>query len=425
MGKVSFLFFAAFFILLVPAARAQQSARERAGIDDQYKWDLSGIYSDETDWDADLARVEAMVPEVLAFQGKLGESGETLLAFHKKSEEMESIFDRLSSYAGLKADEDTRVSHYQGLKQRVRSVGVEVAAATAWVQPELLAIPEERLRAFLDRTPGLDVYRHYYDDLWRTREHVLTEEGEKLLSLAGDIASAPREVFTQMTNADLRFGTIRDENGEEVEITQARYGTLLESTDRRVRKDAHEVYYAGYGRYVNANAAAMAGVLKRDLFFARARGYSSCLEASLDNDNVKPEILENLISVVGANLEPVKKYYQIRKRVMGLDTLYNYDTYVPLTPQLNEDYSYEDAIALIEKGLVPLGDDYLESMRKGFRSRWIDVYDNLGKRSGAYSWGSSARAHPYMLINYEGKIDDVFTLAHEMGHSMHTFFTCA
>ncbi|MFH1679972.1 MAG: oligoendopeptidase F [Candidatus Eisenbacteria bacterium] len=415
-----------FLLLFLPAAvLAQQAARERDEVEDRYKWDLSAIYADETDWDTELDWVESLVPEVLAFQGRLGESAETLLAFHKKTEEMERIFDRLYSYAGLKADEDTRVSRYHGLRQRVRSVGVEVQAATAWVQPELLLIPEEKLQGFLDGSPELEIYQHYYDDLWRSREHILSEKEERILSLAGDLSATPRDVFNQMTNADLKFGTFLDENGEEVEMTQARYGTYLESPDRRVRRDAYDVYYEGYGRYVQGSAAAFAGVLKRDLFYARARGYSSCVEASLDGDNVKPEILENLIATISANLEPVRRYYQIRKRVMGLDTLYTYDTYVPLTPELNESYSYEDAVKMIETGLKPLGSEYSKEIGKGFRSRWIDVYENAGKRAGAYSWGSSALPHPFMLMNYEGKIEDVFTLAHEMGHSMHTFYTVA
>jgi oligoendopeptidase F len=417
---------AALLLLLAPAALlAQQAARERSEIDVRYTWNLADIYPAEAEWEQDLERVRAMVPEVLAFQGKLGESGETLLAFQKKSEEMERLFDRLFTYAGLKADEDTRESRYQGLRQRVRSVGVDVQTALAWVQPELVSIPREKLQGFLDTTPGLKVYQHYFDDLWRSREHVLSEKEERILSLAGDIASTPREVFSQMTNADLTFGTVRDENEEEVEMTEARYGTFLESTDRRVRRDAFQVYYEGYGRYVNGNAAALAGAMKRDLFYARARNYGSCVEASLDGDNVKPEILENLIATVNANMEPVKRYYQIRKRVMGLDTLYNYDSFVPLTPELNETIPYEKAVETILAGLKPLGPEYEKAMRSGFEGRWIDVYENVGKRSGAYSWGSSALPHPFMLMNYESKIEDMFTLAHEMGHSMHTYFTVA
>jgi len=425
VGKHALLL-ASLVLLALPAAiDAQQAARERADIPEKYKWDLTNIYANEADWDTELEWVDSMVPEVLAFRGKLGESAETLLAFHKKSEEMDRIFSRLFAYAGLKADEDARVSRYQGLRQRVRSAGVAVQAATAWVQPELLSIPEEKLQGFLDELPRLKVYQHSYNDLWRSREHILSEEEEKILSLAGDLAATPRDVFNQMTNADLKFGTVVDEKGEEIELTQARYGTLLESPDRRVRKDAYDVFYEGYGRYLHGSAAAFAGVLKRDLFFARARGYDSCVEASLDDDNVRTEILENLIATVSANLDPVKRYYQIRKRVMELDTLYTYDTYVPLTPELNESYEYETAVQMIETGLKPLGPDYVKEVGKGFRSRWVDVYENVGKRSGAYSWGSSALPHPFMLMNYEGKIEDVFTLAHEMGHSMHTFYTVA
>jgi len=398
---------------------------ERSEIDEKYKWNLEEIYVDDAAWEGDYEKVEALVPEVAAYQGRLGESGETLLAFHQKSEEMNRLFDRLFAYAYLAGDRDARVSHYQGLRDRARGLAVQVSAALSWVEPELIAIPQEKVERFFKGTEGLDTYRHSFDDMWRTQEHVLSEGEEKILSLTGDLSALPRTIYDQMMNADLRFGTFLNENGDEVEMTEGRYVAYLRNQDRRVRREAFETYYDGYDDYQHAAAAALAGAIKRDLLYTRARSYGSCAERALDGDNVDVAVLKNLIATINANLEPVRDYFEIRREVMGLDTLYHYDTYVPLTASIDRKFPYEEATETIVDGLAPLGKRYVGDLEKGFASGWVDVYENVGKRSGAYSWGSSALPHPFVLMNYQDTLDDMFTLAHEMGHSMHTFYTVA
>jgi oligoendopeptidase F len=292
------------------------------------------------------------------------------------------------------------------------------------VDPALVAIPREKVLAWMDKNEDLALYRHSFDDLWRQQQHVLSEDEERILSLAGDLSSTPGSVYSQMMNADLSFGTYVDENGEEVEMTQARYGTAMRNPSRDVRERAWGVYYDGYERYLHAATAAYAGAVKRDLFYTTARGYESCAQRALDADNVPVEVLDNLIATVNANLDPIRRYNEIRMRIMDVDTLRHWDEYVPLVPSLDEEIPYERAVETILAGLHPLGETYVSDMRKGFDSRWVDVYENVGKRSGAYSWGAYS-THPYMLMNYESKLDDMFTLAHEMGHSMHTFYANA
>jgi oligoendopeptidase F len=340
-------------------------------------------------------------------------------------EDAQRLGEKLFTYAALKADQDTRVSKYTGYRQQMEGLQTKMMTALAWVQPAILEIPREKVEQWMKTTDGLAIYKHSYEDLWRTQKHVLSEKEEKILSLAGDVASVPDNAYGQMMNADLTFGTFKNEKGEDVEMTQARYMTYMRSPDRRVRKDAWDVYYTGYEKYLHANTETYAGAMKRDLFFTKARGYTSCAEHALDGDNVPVSVLENLIGTIEANVGPMRKYNEIKRRVMGVDSLQHWDQYVSLVPSLDEQVPYEKAIDTIEAALAPLGPQYVADIKKGFTSRWIDVYENEGKRDGAYSWGSFAAPHPYMLLNYESRLDDMFTLAHEMGHSMHTYYTVA
>ncbi len=401
------------------------AARDRSEIDDRYKWDLTDVYPDLEAWQADFERAEELAAELGGLQdelgGKLGDSGDTILDLYRRMEAAEELGDQLATYAYLKSDEDTRDSQWQGLKQQLQSLSVKISTSLSWIEPELLAIPQDKMQGFLDSDAALKIYQHHFDDLWRQQTHVLSEKEERILSLTGEMAGTPRSVYGQMMNADLKFDTFLDESGEEVEMTQARYGTYMANPNRDVREKAWSVYYDGYDRYVHTATAAYAGSVKRDIFYMRARGYESCAQMSLDSDNVPVSVLENLIATISDNMEPVRKYNLIRQRVMEVDTLRHWDSYVSLVPSLDEEIPFDEAVSVVTAGLAPLGEDYLKVMKTGFESRWIDVYENAGKRSGAYSWGSFAVPHPYMLLNYESRLDDVFTLAHEMGHSMHTW----
>ena len=414
-------------LLILPVLVFAQTAKERSEIDDKYKWDLSHIYASDEAWQADFAQLEGMLPEIEGmkekYSGKIGKSGKTLLAFVKRIEELEALEEKLYSFAALNGDQDTRESKYQGYKGQMMSIFTQIGAVLAWVEPELVSIPREELQTLLDNTDGLKIYQHKFDDMWRTQEHVLSEAEEKILSLSAEMASVPVSTYRQMTNADLKFGTFKDENGEDVEITHGRYMSYLQNPDRRVRRDAYAVYYEGYEKYIHASTETYKGAVNRDIFFTRARGYNSSVERALDADNVKVDVLENLIATINANFDPVKKYNQIRKREMNLDTLYHWDYYVPIVPSLDKEIEFEEAVETIIQALKPLGKQYIQDMTKGFESSWIDVYENAGKRSGAYSWGAYSLPHPYILLNYENTLDDMFTTAHEMGHSMHTFYT--
>jgi oligoendopeptidase F len=408
-------------------AFAQMAAKDRSEIDDQYKWNLQDIYATDEAWEADFARLQSTVEDLKGLREKLGDldSGEKVLKLHRITEEAGRLHEKLLVYAYLKADEDTRDSKPQGYKQQIRSLGVEMSSALSWVEPALLAIPKETMLGYLENTEGLGMYRHYYDDLWRQQQYVLSEKEERILSLAGDMAATPSSAYSQMMNADLSFGTFKDENGQDVEMTQARYITYMRNPNRDVRERAWKVYYEGYENYLNAATETYGGAVKGDIFFTRARGYESCEQRSLDADAVDPEVLDNLIATISDNLEPIRRYNEIRARVMEVDTLRHWDSYVSLVPSLDEEIPYEEAVETIIAGLQPLGDQYVKDMTKGFHSGWIDVFENAGKRDGAYSWGGYSIDHPYMLLNYESKIDDMFTLAHEMGHSMHTFYSSA
>ncbi len=411
------------FAALFPVHLQAQGATDRADIDAKYKWDLTKIYESTDRWEADFDKVKSLLPEIEEFRGHLGESAETLLRFEKGSEELSLIMDRLQVYAGLNFHQDMRVSENQALWQRVQTLGTEVSSAMSWVTPELVSIPREKVLSFFDESEELAVYRQKFDDLWRQQEHVLSEKEERILSLAGDVTAVPSAVFGQMTNADLKFGTFLDGDSNEVEMTEARYATYMNDPDRDVRERAWNTYYDGYEKIVNTNAAALDGAMKKDLFYTRARHFETCAERALFADNIDVELLENLIATVNRNLEPLHRYNEIRSEVLGIDTLSHWDLYLPLTPEIDEDVPYDKAVEMIVEGLKPLGEQYISDMKKLFDSHIVDVYENEGKRSGAYSWGGLATGGPFMLLNYQNKLEDVSTVAHEMGHSMHTFYT--
>lgn len=415
------------FAVLPALSHAGGGARDRADIEDRYKWNLQDIYPSDEAWEADFAKAEAMAGEMAGLQakmgGKLGESGERILELQRRSEEMEGLIDRLYIYAGLNGDQDTRISEYQGYLQRLESLSTQIGASMAWVEPELLAIPREKLQRTIDKTKGLKIYQHQFDDMWRQQAHVLSEKEEKILSLAGEMSGGPSSIYGQMMNADLSFGTFLDENGEEVEMTKSRYGKYMKDPNRDVRERAWTVYYDGYEKYLHGATAAYAASVKKDIFYAKARGYASSADQALDADNVPVSVLDNLIATINNNFDAVRRYNLIRKRMLGVDTLRHWDSYVALIPDMDEEVSYDDATRMVSAGLKPLGDDYVSDLQAAFSGRWIDVYENEGKRSGAYSWGSFTTPHPYMLLNYENRLDDVFTLAHELGHTMHTYYT--
>jgi oligoendopeptidase F len=395
---------------------------KREEIDPKYKWKLEDIYADNDQWERDFNKVKQLSGEIVKFKGTLSHSAKQLFLCLKFAEKLQSLNDKVFVYARMRRDEDNTNPVYQDLTSRAMSLNTEVYAAVSFIIPEIISMPEEKLRGFLENHKELKIYTQYIDDILRQKQHILSEREEEILALSAEIANAPSDIFTMINNADIKFPSIKDETGTEVEVTKGRYIKFLESRDRRVRKDAFHALYSSYKRQKNTIASTLSSSVKKDKFYATVRRYNSSIEASLDADNIPVKVYDNLINTVGKNLSLLHRYLELRKKALKLDELHMYDLYVPIVEESRKDIPYREALALVEKGLEPLGKEYLGYLRNAFESGWIDVYENQGKTSGAYSWGTYL-THPYVLLNYQGTIKDVFTIAHEMGHAMHSFYT--
>ncbi|HHV58716.1 MAG TPA: oligoendopeptidase F [Clostridiaceae bacterium] len=402
--------------------KIKNSLPKREEIDAKYKWKLEDIYADNSLWEEDFNKVKQMAKEVETFKGKLAQSAETLLNCLKFCDELKLKTERIFVYARMRRDEDNANPVYQALANRAQALYVEVATAISFITPELTSIPEETLYKFLNENNDLKVYETYIKDIIRQKEHTLSDKEESLLASASEMAASSRDIFTMFNNADIKFPFIKDEKGQDVEVTKGKYIKLLESRDRRVRKDAFDALYSSYKSYKNTLATLLAANLKGNKFYATARKYGSCLEASLDDDNISADVYTNLVKTINDNLHLLHRYVELRKKALKLDDLHMYDLYVPIVEQPEKEISYEQALDMVTEGLSPMGDEYINYLKEAFKSGWIDVYENEGKTSGAYSWGAYG-THPYVLLNYQGIVNDVFTIAHEMGHAMHSFFT--
>lgn len=394
----------------------------RKDIPEEEKWDLEAIYKSVDEWEDDFKAVKALIPAVVEFKGKLGESAETLYQALQKEDELTMKLNKLFVYAHMKADEDTANATYQALNDRARALGANVGSQLSFVVPEILAIDDQTLERFLEENDGLKLYRHALDDITRERPHVLSEEMEALLAESSEVMNAASNTYGMLNNADMELPTIKDEQGNDVQVTQGRYLTLIKSADRRVRKDAFHAMFGAYEKYKNTFASTLSTAFKRDNFYARVRHYDSARQAALAGNNIPEEVYDNLVKTVGDHLALLHRYVELRKRVLKLDDLHMYDLYTPLVQDVHMDVSYEEAKKLVLKGLAPLGEDYLNIIREGFNHRWIDVHETKNKRSGAYSSGTYGTM-PYILLNWSDDINEVFTLAHELGHSLHSYYT--
>ncbi|TGA95975.1 oligoendopeptidase F [Sporolactobacillus shoreae] len=386
------------------------------------KWNLEAIYPDSAAWEAAFQKVKDLVSEVEAFRGKLGESSDILFTLLKKQDELTEILYKVYVYAHMKSDEDTANATYQALHDRAGNLATVAGSKLAFIVPEILAIEPSDLDRFLKENKDLQLYRHALDEITRTRPHVLDAEKEALLAAAGDVTDASSTTFGMLNNADLKFPKIKDENGDEVEITHGRYGRFMESENRRVRKDTFEGIYATYGSFKNTLASTLSGQIKRDNFYAQARNYKTAREAALFSNNIPETVYDNLISTIHKNLPLMYRYVALRKKALKVDELHMYDLYAPLVPNAKIEVTYDEARELVLKGLSPLGEDYLDVIKDGFNKRWIDVRETQNKRSGGYSGGSYGTM-PYILLNWQDNINSAFTLAHELGHSMHSYYS--
>lgn len=401
---------------------AEQSTRKRNEIDEKYKWDLAKIYVNETLWEEDFQTLQQKIKAIAALQGTMPDSAEALLKVLQTSHEMGRITEKLYVYARMRRDENNADQNYQALFDRAERLSVEASSAAAYIVPEILAIPEADLKNYLQQNKDLAVYRHALDEITRQKEHILSVPEERLLAMAADLSTASSHIFTMLNNADLKFPVIKDEEGHEVELTKGRYGSFMESGNRQVREDAFKGMYSTYRKFMNTLGASLNASIKKDIFYARTRKYPSALTAALDGDNVGVDVYDRLIEAVHNNLEPMYRYMKIRKQQLGVDELHMYDIYVPLAKDYKMTIPYEEACEKMLQSLQPLGQEYLGQVQAGLQEGWIDVYENEGKTSGAYSWGTYD-TQPYILMNYDNKLDDLFTLAHEMGHSMHSYYS--
>ncbi len=385
-------------------------------------WRLEDIFENDQAWENEFSAVKAMIPKISEFQGKLGESADNLAEALAYQDAISMRLGKLYTYAHMRYDQDTTNSTYQALNDRAANLYTQVGSALSFIVPEILSVDEAKIKSFLQEKEELKVYEHALDEINRQRPHVLSAKEEALLAQVSEVTSTSSNTFGMLNNADLTFPTIKDENGEEVEVTHGRYIRFLESDDRRVREDAFKAVYETYGKYKNTFGSTLSGTVKKDNFNARVRNYSSAREAALSNNNIPESVYENLVNTINDNLHLLHRYVRLRKKLLGVDELHMYDLYTPLIKDVKMEIPYSEAKDYLVKGLAPLGEDYLRVVSEGFDNRWVDVHENKGKRSGAYSSGTYG-TNPYILMNWQDNVNNLFTLAHEFGHSVHSYYT--
>lgn len=395
--------------------------RSRGEIPSEYKWAIEDLFPTDEAWEAELNTVAEDQAFLAGFAGKLGKSAQDLYAYLAGMEKLRVKSNLLGNYCMRRADEDTRHTGYQAMQGRYRSVFVALGAATSFDTPEIMAIEEDTLNDFYVQCPELERYRRYLTDLRRRKAHTLSPAEEKLLAGAGEVGQTPDTIYGTFTNADMKFADAVDAAGNRHPVTQGNFVALEESADRVLRKSAYENLYDGYGAFRNTTAAILNAQNKQLKFFAEARKYPTALDASLDRTNVPTSVYHNLIDAVHENVDKMHRYVRLRKRLLNLEELHFYDIYTPLVPDVKKYIPYEQAKQTVYEALAPLGEQYRAILKEGFENRWIDVYQNVGKRSGAYSAG--AVVHPYVLLNYTGTLKSQFTLAHEMGHALHSYLS--
>ena len=395
---------------------------KRSEVKEEYTWDLSAMYASKEAWEADLGEVETIIGKVEKYEGKVTASAENLLQVLTLEAEAEQKLDLAYSYAARLHDQDTRDAEHQAMTQKAMSLYVSASSRTAFMAPEILASSREDIEAFIAQEPKLELYRKQIEEIQRLKAHCLSAEMEKLVAMTGEMSETPSQVYGILNNADFVFPMITDENGEQVRLTNGNFVPMLESADRRVRKDAFTSYYSVYKQFAGTIAALYDGQVKQQIFHAKAKKYDSTLEAAVDANNVNPAVYRNLIDTINKNMDKMHRYVKIRKKCLGVDELHMYDVYTPMIADAAKKIPFEQAKGTVLKALAPLGEDYVAKVKEGFENRWIDVYENEGKRSGAYSAGSYG-AHPYVLLNHNDTLDNMFTLAHEMGHAMHSYYS--
>lgn len=394
---------------------------DRSKIDNKFKWQLDKMYSSKENIEKDIKIVKEYINEVKKYKGKLSDNRESFLNALSVYENASRLVQNLYVYTHMKQHEDTRINSYQGDASRTEMLSSELSMATSYIVPEIIAMDEKVLNGFLE-DEKVSFYKKFVDDILRDKPHTLSEREEELLAATSELTSVPENVYDMLAYADMEFPEIEDENGEKVKISHSNYSLYIKSKDKRVRKDAFDAEFNTYRTYKNTFASTLYGAIKSEIFYAKVRNHNSAIEASLFEDDINVEVYENLIASIDESLPVLNKYIELKKEFLGLDEIHMYDLYVPLTDKYDIKIPYEEAQDIILKALAPLGEDYLNVIKKAFSEGWIDVYENEGKKGGAYSWGSYD-SHPYILMSYKDDLNSLFTLIHELGHSVHSYYS--
>lgn len=392
---------------------------ERSEVASKYKWKVTDIFPSDEAWEQSFSEAEKEL-DFSSFAGKLNEKA-ALVRFFEKEEKTGRMLERLHLYAHMRHDEDSRIAKYTSMQDRALSLYVRFSSAVSFAEPELTALPDELLKNYA-ADPDLKDHDYFFRQLIKAKPHILSASEEKLLAEGGEMYSQFQNIFSMIDNADIKFGEVKDKEGDVISLTHGIYGVLLHGKDRELRKAAFERYYEAYISLTNTIAATYYGNVKKDVFLTRARGYESCLARALEGEDVDVKVYENLIASVNESLPSMHRYIALRKKLLGLQEQHMYDIYAPLVSDAELKLPYEEACELVIKGLSPLGEEYQALLRKGFDEGWVDVEETAGKRSGAYSTGIYG-IHPFVLLNYQQTTHDIFTIAHEMGHSLHTYFS--
>ena len=399
-----------------------QTLQKRQDITKDYTWNLESIFASDEEWERDFQALQQRLPELEALKGTLSQSGQALADVLQKRDDMSLLLEKLYVYTSMRRDEDTTNGKYQAMADRAMQLAVRATTATSYIEPEILALPQETLDQFVQETPALTIYKQQLADLNRKRGHIRSAEVEAVLAATGEVTDAPDAIFSMIDNADLKLPLIPDETGQEVQLTKGNYLTYIRSANRDVRKAAFEGMHDTFLKQRNTLAATLSAQVKTDLFYTRQRDYSSCRERALAGNNIPVSVYDNLIETVHENIPLLNRYMKLRKRILGLDEMHMYDLYVPIVEETTDEMTYEQARDTVIAALAPLGQNYSTILQSAFTQRWIDVYETPGKRGGAYSGGAYA-TQPFILLNFQDKRDSMYTLAHELGHSMHSYFT--
>jgi len=396
---------------------------KRENIENKYKWDLTQMFKSDDEWEKEFQRLDGLTQKIKTFESKLGTSANILNEALEFTDKYWADVQLLMQYASMSKDIDLSNTKYQAMYSKALSLANNVLTAMSFMRPEILSIPEEKIKSFLKESIGLKTYEHKLNNILRMKSHTLTKNEEEILSLASPVDESFMSTYRLWANADIKYPVIKDENDNDFQLSPARYYQGMFSTNREFRERVYKNYFIPFVDFKNTLTSLYYGSIKSNIFQAKARKYNTTLGWSLDQVNVPVEVYKNLISSVNDNLSPVHRWCSIKKSILKIDKMHAYDTYVTLFPASKKKFNYDEAVELVLKALKPLGEDYQKNLKHAFDNRWVDVYETKGKRSGAYSTGAVKGSHPYVLLNWAGELDDVFTLAHEMGHNIHSLYS--